>query len=132
MALFHIPKQKLHFSFEVVVRVASQAWKLEQERLKKEELDKKSKKESKGKGQKKTEDDKSSDKKRKAPTGEKMSKPDKRGSSAKIPTGSAISIASSDAEKGGLQTEEPDNVKKHTEKWKSLNMKALCPPPANK
>ncbi|XP_043953530.1 sperm-associated antigen 17 isoform X2 [Gambusia affinis] len=97
-------------ALEPVIRKESlKAWKLEQERLKKEELDKKSKKESKGKGQKKTEDDKSSDKKRKAPTGEKMSKPDKRGSSAKIPTGSAISIASSDAEKGGLQTEELDN-----------------------
>lgn len=117
MALFHIPKQKLHFSFEVMVRVASQAWKLEQERLKKEELDKKLKKESKGKGQKKADNEKSADKKGEVSADDKKDKADKRGSTVKNPIESAISLASADAEKGDpLQTEEPDNVKKHTEK----------------
>ncbi|XP_054907020.1 sperm-associated antigen 17 isoform X2 [Poeciliopsis prolifica] len=103
----------------VITKDSLKAWKLEQERLKKEELDKKSKKDAKGKGGDKSDkkgkasaDKKGktpADKKGKTPAGDKKEKADKRGSSAKSHIDSAISLASSDGEKGDLQTREPDN-----------------------
>ncbi|XP_047456717.1 sperm-associated antigen 17 isoform X2 [Mugil cephalus] len=96
---------------EPVIRKDSlKAWKLEQERLKEEEMNKKSKKDNVPKGKQQKEDGRSTDNnKSKTPSGKK-NRPETAGSTRKTPAGSVITTAPPMDESKELHlTEEPFN-----------------------
>ncbi|MED6233077.1 hypothetical protein ATANTOWER_006589, partial [Ataeniobius toweri] len=97
-------------ALEPVIRKDSlKAWKLEQERLKKEETTKKSK-ENMPKGNQQKEEVQVSDMKEKALSGDKRSRSDKGGDSTKTPTVPDVTTAPPEDESRNLPlTEEPDN-----------------------
>lgn len=92
-----------------------QAWKLEQERLKEEEMAKKSKKENTAKGKQQQEEAKSTDNKKSKPLSGKKSRAETASSSAKTPTRDSITATAPPvAENRELpHTEEPFNVRAH-------------------
>lgn len=98
------------------MHVASQAWKLEQERLKEEEMTKKSKKDSPPKGKQEKEGSKSMDnKKSKTPSGKK--RPETAGNTDRTATESVVTTAPPMEEKKELHlTEKPFNVRAQTKK----------------
>ncbi|KAM4714763.1 LOW QUALITY PROTEIN: sperm-associated antigen 17 [Anableps anableps] len=98
-------------ALEPVIRKDSlKAWKLDQERLKKEELAKKSKKENAPKGKQKKEKVETSNKKSKATSGDKTNRADKGGGLTKIPSELDVTKAPAEDERRDLPlTEEPDN-----------------------
>ncbi|KAM9717208.1 sperm-associated antigen 17 [Menidia menidia] len=105
-----VPSEEANTPLEPVIRKDSlKAWKLEQEQMKEEEINKKSKKENTTKGKQQKEEDPSKDsKKSKALSGDKKSRPNTASSSAKAAPESAVPTAPPGNKAKGVQlAEEP-------------------------
>ena len=110
---FIVPRTLTAVCITVCMRL--QAWKLEQEQLKEEEMAKKSKKDNTPKGKQQKEDAKSTDKKgQKTAASGKKSRAETAVSSAKTPTESITTAAPHVEDNKDLhQTEVPFNVRAH-------------------
>lgn len=102
--------------FSVTLCMMVQAWKLEQERLKEEDMAKKSKKENTLKGKQQKEEAGLPDNKKSKTVSSGKSRAETAGSSAKTPTESISTTAPPVEENEELHpTEEPFNVRAHTQ-----------------